>query len=109
MAQVAVCSQINTKHINTVWAERTVVECYTAKVNLEKKCGVDKTKTVDSVQNISLCKLKQVTSRMSRNIKRVREFIHLLLYIKTTSFIYTSDMIDRGKASNRFILNTTQS
>ena len=23
----AVCSQINTKHINTVWAERTVVEC----------------------------------------------------------------------------------
>ena len=29
MAQVAVCSQINTKHINTVWAERTVVECST--------------------------------------------------------------------------------
>jgi hypothetical protein len=28
-AQVAVCSQINTKHINTVWAERTVVECQT--------------------------------------------------------------------------------
>jgi len=27
MAQVAVCSEINTKHINTVWAERTVVEC----------------------------------------------------------------------------------
>ena len=27
MAQVAVCSQINTKHVNTVWAERTVVEC----------------------------------------------------------------------------------
>ena len=26
MAQVAVCSQINTKHINTVWAERTVVD-----------------------------------------------------------------------------------
>ena len=26
-AQVAVCSQINTKPINTVWAERTVVEC----------------------------------------------------------------------------------
>ena len=26
-AQVAVCSQINTKHINTVWAERTIVEC----------------------------------------------------------------------------------
>ena len=25
MAQVAVCSQINTKHANTVWAERTVV------------------------------------------------------------------------------------
>jgi len=25
-AQVAVCSQINTKHINTVWAERTIVE-----------------------------------------------------------------------------------
>jgi len=29
VAHVGVCSQINTKHINTVWAERTVVECYT--------------------------------------------------------------------------------
>jgi hypothetical protein len=29
VAQIAVCSQINTLHINTVWAERTVVECYT--------------------------------------------------------------------------------
>jgi len=27
MAKVAVCSQINTKHINTVWAERKIVEC----------------------------------------------------------------------------------
>jgi hypothetical protein len=27
VAQVAVCSEINTKHINTVWAERTIVEC----------------------------------------------------------------------------------
>ena len=27
VAQVAVCSQINTKHINTVWAERTILEC----------------------------------------------------------------------------------
>jgi hypothetical protein len=27
MAQVAVCSQINTKHINAVWAESTIVEC----------------------------------------------------------------------------------
>jgi len=27
VAQVAACFQINTKHINTVWAERTVVEC----------------------------------------------------------------------------------
>jgi hypothetical protein len=27
VAQVAVCSETNTKHINTVWAERTVVEC----------------------------------------------------------------------------------
>jgi len=26
-AEDAVCSQINTKHINTMWAERTVVEC----------------------------------------------------------------------------------
>ena len=26
-AKVTVCSQINTKHINTVCAERTVVEC----------------------------------------------------------------------------------
>ena len=28
VAQVAVCSLINTKHINTVWAERTIVECW---------------------------------------------------------------------------------
>jgi len=27
VAQVAVCSQINTKHINAAWAEHTVVEC----------------------------------------------------------------------------------
>jgi hypothetical protein len=27
VAQVGVWSEINTKHINTVWAERTVVEC----------------------------------------------------------------------------------
>jgi len=27
VAQVAVCYQINTKHINTVWAELRVVEC----------------------------------------------------------------------------------
>ena len=27
VAQVAVCFQINTEQINTVWAERTVVEC----------------------------------------------------------------------------------
>jgi len=26
VAQVFVSSQINTKHINTVWAERTIVE-----------------------------------------------------------------------------------
>jgi hypothetical protein len=26
-AQVAVCFEINTKHTNTVWAERTIVEC----------------------------------------------------------------------------------
>jgi len=27
VAQVAVCSRINTEHINKVWAERTIVEC----------------------------------------------------------------------------------
>ena len=26
VAQFAVCSQINTKHINTAWAERKIVE-----------------------------------------------------------------------------------
>jgi hypothetical protein len=26
VAQVAVCSQVNTKHINTVWAEQTMLE-----------------------------------------------------------------------------------
>jgi hypothetical protein len=29
VAQVTVCFQINTKDINTVWAERTTVECET--------------------------------------------------------------------------------
>jgi len=29
MAQVAVCSQINTKHTNTVRAERTILNCQT--------------------------------------------------------------------------------
>jgi len=27
VAQVAVCSQINAKHINTVWAMRKIAEC----------------------------------------------------------------------------------
>jgi len=27
VAQVAVCSQINRKHINTLCAERTIVKC----------------------------------------------------------------------------------
>jgi len=27
VAQIAICSEINTKQINTVGAERTVVEC----------------------------------------------------------------------------------
>jgi len=27
VAQVAVCSQINTKQTNTVWVQGTVVEC----------------------------------------------------------------------------------
>jgi hypothetical protein len=26
-ADVAVCSEINTKHINAVWTELTIVEC----------------------------------------------------------------------------------
>jgi hypothetical protein len=26
-ADVAVCSKINTKHVNTVWAERKILEC----------------------------------------------------------------------------------
>jgi len=31
VAQVAVCSHINTKHINTVWEERTVAAILTFK------------------------------------------------------------------------------
>jgi len=27
VAQFAICSEINTKYINIVWKERTVVEC----------------------------------------------------------------------------------
>jgi len=26
---IAVCSEIRTKHINTLWSERRIVECYT--------------------------------------------------------------------------------
>jgi len=26
---IAVCSEIHTKHTNTVWAERRICECYT--------------------------------------------------------------------------------
>ena len=26
-AELAVCPEINTKHINTVWAESTIIEC----------------------------------------------------------------------------------
>jgi len=26
-AQVAICSEINTEHINTVWAESKILEC----------------------------------------------------------------------------------
>ena len=37
MAQVAVCSQINTKHINTVWAERTFLECKTVGSSRNRK------------------------------------------------------------------------
>ena len=45
-AEDAVCSEINTKDINTVWAERTIVECQTVgapssrilKVNTPTKC-----------------------------------------------------------------------
>ena len=35
MAQVAVRSHINTKHINTVWAERTIVEYSPFKVEAQ--------------------------------------------------------------------------
>jgi len=27
VAEVAVCAEINTKHINTVWAEYTILKC----------------------------------------------------------------------------------
>ena len=36
VAQVAVCSEINTKHINTVWAERIIVECETVGVSRDQ-------------------------------------------------------------------------
>jgi len=36
VTQVAVCSQINTKHIKTVWTERTVVECQTVDVSRDQ-------------------------------------------------------------------------
>jgi hypothetical protein len=36
VAQFTVCSQINTKHINTVWAECTVVECLTSSASRDR-------------------------------------------------------------------------
>jgi len=27
VAQFSVCSEINTKHLNTAWTERTIVDC----------------------------------------------------------------------------------
>jgi len=37
VAEVAVCSEISTKHINRVWAERTVVECQTGGASRNQK------------------------------------------------------------------------
>jgi len=36
VAQVTVCSQINTKHMHAVWAERTVVGCQTGGASRNK-------------------------------------------------------------------------
>jgi len=41
VAQVAVCSPINTKHINTAWAERTVVECKAGVASRDRFNGLD--------------------------------------------------------------------
>jgi len=46
MAQVAVCSQINKKHINTVWAERTVVAILTFKDEAQTVLFKDPIRTV---------------------------------------------------------------
>ena len=37
VTNVAICSQINSKHINTVWAERTVVECKTVGASRDRQ------------------------------------------------------------------------
>ena len=47
VAEVAVCSEINTKHINTVWAECTIVKSHVTsrpeKVNITRPlCVVSK-------------------------------------------------------------------
>jgi NMD protein affecting ribosome stability and mRNA decay len=34
VAQVAFCTQTNTKHINTVWVERTVVKIFNLLVHI---------------------------------------------------------------------------
>ena len=46
MAQVAVCSEVNTKHINTVWGERTVVECQPFKDEAQTALFKDPVRTV---------------------------------------------------------------
>jgi len=45
VAQVTVISQINTKHINTVWAERTVVAILTFKDEAQTASFKDQART----------------------------------------------------------------
>jgi len=59
VAQVAVCSQINTKHINTVWAERTAVAILTFKDEAQTALFKDPSRTALETLFISVIKTNQ--------------------------------------------------
>ena len=62
---IAVCSQIHSKHINTLWADRTECRPYTSPVNL---CTLD-----GSVQReVFASVISAMTSQCSRGVQHLQ-------------------------------------
>ena len=72
MAQVTVCCQINTKHINTVWAESTIVEM------LNCWC---------ITQQVSFKKLSVINSQL-KYTQPQKHSLYIYIYIYTNTYIY---------------------